>query len=95
MDAEHGGRIANVNSAPALGFGQSAPGGSYPALYLSGNVGGNVGIFRSDDAGTNWTAIDDARHKFGSINHISGDPRQYGRVYLGTGGRGILMGDPR
>jgi hypothetical protein len=39
-------------------------------------------------------AITDNRHRFGWINAVIGDPRTYGRVYLGTGGRGIIYGDP-
>jgi hypothetical protein len=87
-------RLDAVSSAPALGFGQAAPGASYPALYLSGSVAGQAGLFRSIDAGATWVAIHDAQSRFGFINHITGDPRQFGRVYLGTGGRGILVGDP-
>lgn len=87
-------RLDAVGSAPALGFGQAAPGASYPALYLSGTVSGQPGLFRSIDAGATWVAIHDDDNRFGSINHITGDPRQFGRVYLGTGGRGILVGDP-
>jgi photosystem II stability/assembly factor-like uncharacterized protein len=87
-------RVANVDTAPALGFGQAAPGRAYPALYLSGSVAGQPGLFRSDDAGESWSAIHDDQNRFGFINQIAGDPRQFGRVYLGTGGRGILLGDP-
>ncbi|HTV23241.1 MAG TPA: sialidase family protein, partial [Polyangiaceae bacterium] len=87
-------RIEAVSSAPALGFGQAAPGATYPALYLAGSVNGQVGLYRSIDAGASWVAIHDAANRFGFINHITGDPRQFGRVYLGTGGRGILVGDP-
>jgi hypothetical protein len=88
-------RIAAVSSAAALGFGQAAPGASFPAVFLSGNVDGRSGLYRSDDAGGSWQPIDDEMHKFGFINHLTGDPRQFGRVYLGTGGRGIVAGDPR
>jgi xyloglucan-specific exo-beta-1,4-glucanase len=87
-------RISAVAAAPALGFGQAAPGAEYPALYLSGTVDNQSGLFRSDDAGLSWIAIHDEQNRFGYINHISGDPREFGRVYLGTGGRGILVGDP-
>ena len=87
-------RLAAVGGALALGFGQAAPGADYPALYLSGTVDNQSGLFRSDDAGASWVAIHDDQNRFGYINHITGDPRQFGRVYLGTGGRGILLGDP-
>jgi photosystem II stability/assembly factor-like uncharacterized protein len=86
-------RVAGVDAAPALGFGQAAPGATYPAVYLSGSVNGQPGLFRSDDAGASWVPIHDNQNRFGFINHITGDPRQFGRVYLGTGGRGILVGD--
>jgi hypothetical protein len=84
-----------VNSAGALGFGMAAPGKTYPAVYLAGSVGGVWGTYRSDDAGATWQRIDDPQHQFGLINCLTGDPRRYGRVYLGTGGRGILYGDAR
>jgi photosystem II stability/assembly factor-like uncharacterized protein len=58
-----------------------------------GTVTGIYGIFRSDDAGITWTRINDDAHQFGSLDVIAGDPRIYGRVYLGTSGRGILYGD--
>jgi photosystem II stability/assembly factor-like uncharacterized protein len=88
-------RLAAVGAAAALGFGQAAVGASFPAIFLSGTVNGQGGLFRSDDAGASWLAIDDEAHRFGFINHLTGDPRQHGRVYLGTGGRGIVVGDPR
>jgi oligoxyloglucan reducing-end-specific cellobiohydrolase len=37
--------------------------------------------------------IDDAAHEYGYVDTIQGDPRNFGRVYLGTGGRGIVYGD--
>jgi hypothetical protein len=63
---------------------------------MSGALGSSTtaGVFRSDDRGASWREIDDAEHRFGWIGYVSGDPRTYGRVYLGSGGRGILYGDP-
>ena len=86
-------RIEAVSAAQGLGFGQAAPGATHPAVFLAGTVDGRAGLYRSDDAGTSWIAIDDAEHRFGYINHVAGDPREFGRVYLGTGGRGILVGE--
>ncbi len=82
-----------VNGATAVGFGMPAPGQSYPAVYLAGSAGAVWGTYRSDDAGATWQRIDDPQHQFGYINCLTGDQRRYGRVYLGTGGRGILYGD--
>ena len=88
-------QVAQVNTAGAVGFGMAAPGQSYPAVYLAGSVAGVWGTYRSDDAGATWQRIDDPQHQFGWLHCLTGDPRLYGRVYLGTGGRGILYGDPR
>ncbi len=86
-------QVPQVGGATAVGFGMQAPGQSYPAVYLAGSVAGVWGTYRSDDAGATWQRIDDPRHQFGYINCLTGDPRRYGRVYLGTDGRGILYGD--
>jgi hypothetical protein len=88
-------KLAATSLAIDLGFGKAQTDGGYPALYLSGSAGGYSGILRSDDAGVSWLRINDDAHQFGYISHLSGDPRVYGRVYLGTGGRGIIYGDAR
>ncbi len=87
-------RVASVDEAYQIGFGRPADGQSYPAAYVWGMVGGVIGIFRSDDEAVSWTRINDDEHQFGWINAIAGDPRRYGRVYLATGGRGIVYGEP-
>jgi photosystem II stability/assembly factor-like uncharacterized protein len=88
-------RVLQVGSATAVGFGMPFPGQTYPAVYVAGSVSSVWGTYRSDDAGATWQRVDDPAHQFGYINCLSGDPRRYGRVYLGTGGRGILYGDLR
>lgn len=87
-------RLPAVEQIEAFGFGKAAPGRNYPALYLAGTVQGQPGIFRSDNTGRSWVRINDNQHQWGLILQISGDPRLYGRVYVGTHGRGILYGDP-
>jgi photosystem II stability/assembly factor-like uncharacterized protein len=87
-------QVAGVQAAQSLGFGKAAPGKSYPTLFLAGSVHGVTALFRSVDAGETWVRINDDSHQFGWINHVTGDPRVYGRVYFATGGRGIIYGDP-
>lgn len=87
--------VAGVAEANAIGFGKAAPGHDTPTLYLGGGTNGVRGIFRSDDAGKTWIRINDDTHRFGwNGSVLIGDPRVYGRVYIGTNGRGILTGEP-
>jgi len=87
-------KSVRVSEANSLGLGQAAPGRAFPTLYLAGKIGSCPGLFRSDDGGAAWVCINDDQHQFGSISHVTGDPRIYGRVYFGTSGRGIIYGDP-
>ncbi len=87
-------KVEGIQEADSLGFGKAASGKNYPALYLAGKVDQLQALFRSNDAGQTWVHINDDQHRFGWINHVIGDPRIYGRVYFGTGGRGIIYGDP-
>lgn len=88
-------KLSNVQQADVVGFGKAAPGKSYMALYVSAKIDNTRGIFRSDDAGASWVRINNDQHQYGVTNSaITGDPRIYGRVYLGTNGRGIVYGDP-
>jgi photosystem II stability/assembly factor-like uncharacterized protein len=86
-------KLDAVQEAYSLGIGKAAPGKKNPALYLAGKVGNLQALFRSDDDGGNWVRISDDQHQYGWISHVTGDPRIYGRVYFGTGGRGIVYGD--
>ncbi|WP_231568165.1 WD40/YVTN/BNR-like repeat-containing protein [Novosphingobium malaysiense] len=77
------------------GLGKPAPGHDDPALYALGTVDGLRAIWRSVDGGNDWVRINDEAHQWGlRIRVISGDPRRFGRVYIGTDGRGIVYGDP-
>ena len=87
-------KLSNVDQADVVGFGKAAPGQNYMALYISAQVNGVRGIFRSNDTGATWVRINDDAHQYGRTNMcITGDPRTYGRVYVGTNGRGIVYGD--
>ncbi|KAG6876061.1 hypothetical protein C0993_005775, partial [Termitomyces sp. T159_Od127] len=87
--------MSGIDQAWAIALGAPSSSGGYPALFAAANVGGTIGYFRSDDQGVNWVQINDAAHGFGSVssNVITADLRTYGRVYIGTNGRGIFYGD--
>ncbi|KAH9486753.1 Xyloglucanase [Psilocybe cubensis] len=86
--------VPGVSQAWAIALGAPAKTGGYPSIFAAADIGG-VGYFRSDDQGANWVQINDASHGFGSAssNCLTADPRIYGRVYIGTNGRGIFYGD--
>ena len=78
-----------------LSFGKTPPAKDYPALFAIGTREKLKAIWRSDDAGATWIRINDDQHQWGTrFRCIAGDPRIFGRVYVGTDGRGILYGDP-
>jgi len=86
-------KLSNVAAAYRVDFGRAAPSASHPAVFIWGKIGTVVGFYRSDDAGANWVRINDNLHNFGYQNDLVADPRVYGRVYLATSGRGIVIGE--
>ena len=77
----------------AIAFGKAAPGKSYPTAFIIGKINGVEGFYRSTDEGKTWVQINDAKTGFGTGERIEGDPRIFGRVYIGTNGRGVIYGD--
>jgi hypothetical protein len=87
-------KLTNVALADAVGFGMAATGQTYPAIYLAGQVGSVRGYYRSTDSGASWSQINDSSHEWYYSGYvITGDPNLFGRVYIGTNGRGIIYGD--
>jgi hypothetical protein len=53
-------------------------------------------FLRSDDLGTSWLSIDDPNEPVGDRPQIMEADRQvWGRVFVGTNGRGIFVGAPQ
>lgn len=87
---------ANVTAAAAVGIGKAAPGKTYPSIYIWGRVNGVTGVFRSIDEGVTWLRVNDDAYEFGGAengNFVIGDMNTFGRVYMGTVGRGIVYTD--
>ncbi len=77
-----------------IAFGKPLRAFHYPTLYLGGEVAGQYGVFRSIDQGTTWVRINSDALQFHLLKAIAADQNVFGRVYVGTGGRGIFYGDP-
>ncbi|QSR19797.1 hypothetical protein CA833_21880 [Novosphingobium sp. KA1] len=89
-------RTGQAITIERYGLGKAAPGRKDAALFALGTLGGLRAVWRSIDGGTTWQRINDEAHQWGlRIRVISGDPRQFGRIYIGTDGRGIVYGDPK
>jgi xyloglucan-specific exo-beta-1,4-glucanase len=82
-------------SVTALAFGKPKSDGGYPTLFAIGTRGDLKAIWRSDNAGADWFRVNDAEHEYGRrFRVISADQQVFGRVYVGTDGRGVLYGQP-
>ncbi|GAB3223197.1 cellulose binding domain-containing protein [Glycomyces halotolerans] len=87
-------QVEGFDAADAVGFGAAAPGQDYPAIYTSASSGGQRGIYRSVDQGRSWLRINDDEHQWGWTGAaISGDPDVFGRVFVATNGRGVIVGE--
>jgi xyloglucan-specific exo-beta-1,4-glucanase len=82
-------------SVTALALGKPKSDGGYPTLFAIGTRGDLKAIWRSDNAGADWFRVNDAEHEYGRrFRVISADQHVFGRVYVGTDGRGVLYGEP-
>ncbi len=89
------GRLATsaLTTALEVGVGAAPPGRTYPTIFVGGMVSSRTGFFRSDDQGATWVEISDASKQFGIPKVVQGDPRVFGRAYIGTDGRGVQWVD--
>ncbi|MFF0095651.1 WD40/YVTN/BNR-like repeat-containing protein [Streptomyces canus] len=88
-------KLTSCWASHTLAFGKAAKGADYPAIYQVGATEAITGVYRSDDGAKTWLRVNDDQHQWGWIGAtIAADPRQYGRVYVATNGRGIQYGEP-
>lgn len=92
---ELGGTSKDIQDCDALGLGKAEKDGDYMTLYMIGEANNQGhGVYMSQDKGVTWVRINDDTQKWGNVNNnISGDPKVFGRCYISTNGRGIIMGN--
>ena len=80
-----------------MGLGVGREGGSYigecKAIYLCGKIDGEYGFYRTLDEGKSYARLNEANQMYGEINSIDGDKKVFGRFFLATGSRGVLVGE--
>ncbi len=89
-------KVPNVNRARFFDLGKEASCSVNQTMYVLGEVKGIYGVFRSTDLGQNWVRIDDPDQEslWNRLTLLKADKREFGRVYIGTNGSGIIMGYP-
>lgn len=81
----------------ALGLGKNETDSGIPAIFVLGSTEAEgQGVYLSTDNGATWKRINDDTQKWGNVNsRIAGDPKTFGRCYISTNGRGIIMGNKK
>lgn len=85
-------RITTIGRVSQVAFGKALSTGHY-AVYAHGesNPGGLRRILRSDDYGASWTALPEIPSDI-PILSLAGDRQNHGKVFIGTSGRGVFIG---
>jgi photosystem II stability/assembly factor-like uncharacterized protein len=88
-------KISAMVTSTAFAFGAPPSSSTAPAVYSYGTVSGAKGLYRSTDLGATWDRIDNGTQLFpAGVKALAGDRKVFGRIYVGTGGRGVLYGQP-
>lgn len=67
--------------------------GNPKMIYFCGICDGEYGFYRSPDECKSVYRINTDTQMFGAINSIDADKRVFGRFFLGTGTRGVIIGE--
>lgn len=88
-------KVDEFTSSTAFSWGAALQDSGDPVAYCYGIRSGVEGLHRSLDRGRSWQQISVGWSGFpAGVKAIAGDRQNFGRVYVGTGGRGIFYGQP-
>ncbi len=96
-------RLSGVEWSVQAAFGKAAPGTKTPTLFVYGQLGGthpasdtavSAALYRSIDLGKTFVRVNPTSQGLNGIGVLIGDMQVFGRVYVGTGGRGFFYGEP-
>jgi photosystem II stability/assembly factor-like uncharacterized protein len=91
-------KLTGITRAYRIAVGPSLFGNRTATTYVFGEIAGSttpgMALYRSTDAGATWARANDDRVAMANPNVIAIDRQHPGRVYVGTGGRGIFVGTP-
>ena len=83
-------KTEGVVDAMSVSFGPSKNGDGY-MLYLLGEVNNKIGLFMTENGTEEMLQLNDEKtNKLGKAEFITADRRVFGRVFIGTDGRGIV-----
>jgi len=90
-------KINGLEKVPlvAVGIGRSKK--AYPSVYALASTSTDSAFwyYRSDDRGGNWIKINDNNTRIGNNpQFMEADRQKFGKVYIGTNGSGIIVGEP-
>jgi hypothetical protein len=83
--------VGAFSTARALALGRPGSAGGEATVFVLGVRGGSEGLFRSTDRGATWTDVTDPDHRLGPASLLEASSQTFGRVFVGTGGRGIFV----
>lgn len=90
-------RVETIDKSLLFGLGAARPGSTDPTLYAYATLPGQTAfrVYRSDDLAMSWKNITTPGITLGNEpTLLKGDRQVYGRVFLGTNGRGLYVGAP-
>ncbi|MDX3909294.1 MAG: hypothetical protein QHC67_05690 [Sphingobium sp.] len=87
--------LRHINRVDDIAFGKAASGSRYPAIYISGRVDGEYGIWRSVDNAAHWQRlVGFPLGRLDQVTVVEADKDVFGRVYVGYKGSGWIYGEP-